>query len=132
MKLKLLFIMSVLANAAVAIWALYVGISSDVELANKEEWSILQDLESKYRDNNSEPNTILVKNHAGTGYDLAGMKDSKTSKRIWILTNSKISPKIKLMPEVSEINLSDQQEELILRSLDVNYEVKSFLTIKRH
>lgn len=130
--MKYFFTVSVLANIAVLVWALYVGISSDVELANKQEWSILEFLEYKYRDSPSEPDAILIKNYSNTGYDAAGIFDAKKTKRIWVLTNSKISPKIKLLPQITEITLSEKQVASILSGLDVNYEVKSFMSIKRH
>ena len=131
LKMKILFAVSILTNIAIAVWALYAGIAADPELANKPEWNALQYLESKHRDGPSEPNVILIKNLEDTGYDAAGIFDAKTSKRFWILTNSKISPKIKLMPKPTEITLSDDQVKMILEGVTVNDEVKSFLTIKR-
>jgi hypothetical protein len=129
--MKFLCAVSIFLNFGFVGWLLYASISSNPELANKEEWSVLQFLSSKHR-NDLEPPVILAKDISKTGYDAAGFVDKKTSKRVWILTNSKISPRIKLMPSPAEVDLTDQQIADILNELDTNQEVKAFLSIRRH
>lgn len=78
-----------------------IGISSPAiggenELISKEEWSILQSVEYRYRKSVSEDHLVLVEQ---SGKHLAGILSADGGQRLWVLLDPVHKPFLKQLPQ---------------------------------
>lgn len=125
------FLLTLVLLGAVALgWSWMNAIENDPEIANKPEWSILQVMDNQDKSRMISHGGILIAKNIGKhdGYDVVGIKEIALENPIWILTNAKFSPKIKILPQdFKKIRISRSEYEAILSKLNVNEETKFFL-----
>jgi hypothetical protein len=66
------------------------------ELLSKEEWSILQSVEYRYRDSPSGDHLLLIER---SGKHLAGVLSTQGNQRLWILLDPDQKPFVKQLPK---------------------------------
>ena len=128
---KIVGLMSLLLNLAFLSWGVFVSISADPELANKQEWSILQSLEAKNRNNVAASDLMIETNYNATGYDAFGILNNKTHQRVWFLGNARNIPLIKILPTIENIHISPEQLDKIKKQTKLNQETLQFISIRR-
>lgn len=72
-------------------------ISNSDELQSKREWSVLQNLEVRYRDDQAKK---VIMSKADAEYCAAGILADDGETRVWILANARYNPLVKILPNV--------------------------------
>jgi hypothetical protein len=119
-------------NIVFLTWLAAKNILSDPELANKQEWSILEFLESQNKNVAVDTRIIYKKNIDNLGYDAVGIYDVATARRIWILGNSKNIPMIKILPSVNRLEISEEEVAKIVGEISMNADTRQFLSVQRN
>jgi len=99
----------------------YISNSDDIQ--SKREWSILQELEYKYRDNSLTQRCIIE--NIQEYYAVGTMSDDSKS-RVWLLLNPKYKPYIKFLPK-KKYRFFPTDIELILRMAPVDDKMYDYL-----
>lgn len=128
---KFVGLFSLLINTGFVGWEIFRSVASDPELANKQEWSILETLEAKNRKTTSNTNVIIETNYMGSGYDAFGILDPKLNRWIWIMGNAKNVPMIKILPEIQNLIITTDQLDELSKNVKMNLETRQFVFIKR-
>lgn len=125
------FLLTLVLLGSVALgWSWMNTIENDPEIANKPEWSVLQVMDIQDKSKMISHGDILVAKKVGKhgDYDVVGIKKMSLENPIWILTNAKFSPKIKIIPQdFKNIRISRSEYESIISNLSVNEEAEVFL-----
>ncbi|TKB74768.1 MAG: hypothetical protein E8D46_04225 [Nitrospira sp.] len=96
---------------------------SENELLSKEEWSILQSLEYRYRDSPSSDHLLLIEH---SGKHLAGILSTHGSQRLWMLLDPDHKPFVKQLPK-GDYHINSMEFERISAFAKVHPEVQSAL-----
>jgi hypothetical protein len=124
-KHRLLWV-SALANLILLLAVYFVFEWPDSELANYREWSILQAAESS-GDRTEDRQLILLPNFKDSGYGVFGVPVESSEKTVWLLGNSKHSPKIKMLPVQQRLRLTSDEIRRIEEGIRLNDDMKTFL-----
>lgn len=105
-----------------------VGVASPAmggenELISKEEWSILQSVEYRYRDSSFDDHLLLI---VQSGKHLAGVLSAKEGQRLWILLDPDHRPFVKQLPK-GEYHISPTEFERITAFSKIHPVVQSAL-----
>ena len=103
-------------------WLVYRAIFSNEELASKPEWSIVQAVEWRHRDNPGNKLEIVKVDE----YSLVGIPVGDSRKEIWIMLNPRNPPYYKQIPE-GTYRLSKEDLQMILGSGVVTSTVENCL-----
>jgi hypothetical protein len=112
---------------------LYGRLASNGELAQKEEWFVLQSVEAPNGKNTRKASPLIVVDAGGSGYDLIGFstEDSEFS-YVWIITNPKTDDlRVKMMPRNVKFKMKCTVIEGIEDAILVDPAVDHFLRESR-
>lgn len=105
------------------IGAVSLVMGGENELLSKEEWSILQSVEYRYRDSPSGHHLLLIER---SGKHLAGVLSTQGSQRLWILLDPDQKPFVKQLPK-GDYDINSTEFERITAFGKIHPEVQSAL-----
>lgn len=101
----------------------YFYLKGSDELQSKPEWSVLQNLEFRYRTNPIASRLLIEKQDA---HCAVGIVSADGQSRVWLLLNAAHEPLVKKLPEL-EYWLSEAEFTKILGACKINEQVRSEL-----
>lgn len=105
------------------VWFVVSLLKGSDEIQARSEWSILQNLETRYRKTPTE-RTVLIEKQQGSC--AAGIVAVEGNARVWILLDAKTKPPLKKLSNLN-YHLSSSELTDILRACPVSNDVRSEL-----
>jgi len=102
------------------VWCIVSILKGSDEIQARSEWSVLQNLEVRYRKYPTDRAVLLDKQPP---YCAAGVVTLDGHARVWILLDAKTKPLLKKLPDLN-YRLSDDDMAEILRTCHVSNEVR--------
>lgn len=102
------------------VWFIVSILKGSDEIQARSEWSVLQNLEVRYRKYPTDRAVLLDKQPP---YCAAGVVTLDGHARVWILLDAKTKPLLKKLPDLN-YRLSDDDMAEILRTCHVSNEVR--------
>ena len=121
-KRWLLIGIAVTAVCGICCWLVYRAIFTNEELASKPEWSIVQAVEWRHRDNPGNKIEVVKVDE----YSLVGIPVGDSGKEIWIMLDPRNPPFYKQIPQ-DTYRLSKEDLKMILASGVVTSTVENCL-----
>jgi hypothetical protein len=100
---------------------------SENELANKPEYSFIQNLERRQSKPDNNRIEIVRGSPNGSNYDAVGLPTVDGDGVVWLLTNASSIPRIKVSNNLIPRAISEDELEVIRSSLSLNAEVEILL-----
>ena len=101
-------------------WFIVSILRGSDEIQARSEWSVLQNLEVRYRKNPTDRAVIIEKQPP---YCAAGVVALDGRARVWIMLDAKTKPALKKLPDLN-YRLSDSELSEILRACPVSGDVR--------
>lgn len=132
-RTKILLVLALAGSAAIfmgsiAHKATMFSENADGELAQKNEWSVLQVVEYENRDKENAGGPRLIANAAGSTFVVLGLPLVNQNKGYaWLLLNPSSKPTIKLLPSDAQFSLSKKDFELLKAKTQLEHDLSNFL-----
>jgi len=117
-----------LSVLATALCGIGTSVAADSEIAQKHEWSVLQTLELKYRDQQNEKGVLVIPDVDGAHLTAIGLpRTDRPAGYVFLLANPTTTPRVKVLPQAVEYRLSAADIGQIGQQTSVDSEVMTYL-----